>query len=122
MKDHFFISETDGSLHDTRDTNWSSSPLRKNYSRHHREIKTVADVKATLRAGAFAWPGGYPLYFVTNHGCALSFDAVRDNLQSIMGDLVRDDYCKIVGCDVNYEDDDLVCDHTGEPIESAYVD
>ena len=47
---HMFISDTAGALHDTRDVNWSSNPLRANYRHSHRPIKTVADLKATLRA------------------------------------------------------------------------
>lgn len=56
MQPHFFIDSCQGNLHDTRDPNWAKHPLRKNYARHHREIKTVADFKATLRGGQYAWP------------------------------------------------------------------
>ena len=122
MLDHFFISDCDGALHDTRVANWSSPPLRANYQRHHTTIETVADFKATLRAGPYAWPGGYPLYFITSDGAALSFTAARDEYRLIVlsSQEKAGDGWQIVACDVNYEDSDLVCDHTGQPIESAY--
>ena len=32
----------------------------------------------------YAWPGGYPLYFVTSDGAALSFEAVLANWRNIV--------------------------------------
>jgi hypothetical protein len=29
----------------------------------------------------YAWPGGYPRYFITNDGAALSYNAARENRQ-----------------------------------------
>jgi hypothetical protein len=120
---HMFVSDN-GALYDTRDADWSANPLRSNYSRHHREIRTVADLKATLRAGEWAWPGGYPLYFVTSDGGALSFDTVKAELFNVIWEIQTetDGGWRVVGCDINYEDGDLVCDHSGDPIESAYGD
>mgnify|MGYP003342289360 FL=1 len=83
------------------------------------------DLKAVLRNGAYAWPGGYPLYFITNDGAALSFSTVLDELPRIMA-AIKDRHdrsgWKVVGVDVNWEDDELYDDHTGEKIESAYGD
>lgn len=74
-------------------------------------------------AEPFAWPGGYPRYFVTNDGAALSYDAARDNAALIKGSIGDNcaDGWHVVACDVNWEDADLMCDHTGERIESAYA-
>lgn len=90
--------------------------------RTHSRISTGAQLRATLRAGASTWPGGYPLYFVTSDGGALAFDTVRDNLSSVL-DAIRtksSDGWRVVACEVNYEDAELYDDHTGEKIESAY--
>lgn len=119
---HFFISYVAGDLHDTRRPDWPVTPLRTRYKYTHARIKTGAELRATLRAGAFAWPGGYPLYFITSDGGALAFDTVRDNLRSVL-DSIRtkcDDGWRVVACEVNYEDPELYDDHTGEKIESAY--
>ena len=113
---------SNGDLYDTRATDWASlPPLRVGYERHARNVAVAADVKATLRAGGFAWPGGYPLYFVASDGEAMSFDSVRAELCNVLR-AVRErsrDGWRVVGVDVNYEER-LYCAHSGEPIPSAY--
>ena len=96
--------------------------IRENYSRHHSTIDTVADFKATLRAGPYVWPGGYPLFFITSDGGALSFESARECAYEIMHSIRHgiNDGWRVVACEVNYEDSDLYCDHSGKPIESAY--
>jgi hypothetical protein len=85
---------------------------------------TNQDLKNQLRSGPFAWPGGYPLYFITDDGAALSFNAVRENLRSVIWSIRHgvNDGWRVVGCDVNWEDPKLFCDHTGNRIESAYAE
>lgn len=62
---------------------------------------------------AFAWPGGYPLYYVAADGdvfcpdCASPIDA---------GDVPIVDY------DANWEDPELFCAGCGGRIESAYAE
>jgi hypothetical protein len=34
-------------------------------------IKSVSDYRKAVRNGPYAWPGGYPLFFVTSDGAAL---------------------------------------------------
>jgi len=118
---HLFASDS-GALYDTRQPDWSARPpLRAVYHRHVRDIRTAADVKACLRAGRWAWPGGYPLYFVARDGEALSFDSVRENLASVLTDTSagRGDWA-VVAVDINYEDSELTCCHSGARIPSAY--
>lgn len=120
--DHFFVSD-EGTLHDTRDPDWSRKPLRDNYARGHVHIRSLADVKACLRHGDYAWPGGYPLYFVTSDGGALAFDTVRAEFESIVWAHMNDERLggwHLYGVDVNYEDNDLYDDHTGEKIGCVY--
>lgn len=86
-------------------------------------IKYVWDLNKALADGKYAWPGGYPLYFITADGGALSFDAVIENAGLIRDAVITQDthsgWC-VCAVDVNWEDTDLVCDHTGNKIESAY--
>ena len=85
---------------------------------------TLLAIKQQLRAGKYAWPGGYPLYFVTSDGAALSFCAVRAEWRNVVAAHLTKDTRSgwhIAGADVNWEDGDLYCDHTGERIESAYA-
>mgnify|MGYP003660584300 CR=1 FL=1 len=85
---------------------------------------TAKDFASQLKAGAYAWPGGYPLYFITRDGAALSFEAAKENSQLIKESICDDcdDGWQVVACDVNWEDNELICDHTGKKIESAYKD
>jgi hypothetical protein len=121
---HLFVSSCDGALHDTRDSNWSANPLRKIFSRTFSRINTVAEFKATLRAGQYAWPGGYPMFLICSDGAALHFDCAKENARQIMESIATkaNDGWRVVGCDINYEDSELVCDHCSDRIESAYGD
>ena len=123
LPDHLFVSSSDGHLYDTRVPDWHhKSPLRSDYCRTHEVIIDTARLKATLRAGAYAWPGGYPLYFITDDGAALSFQTVRDNLRTILDSVrweIRDGW-RVIGCAVNWEDHELTDSHTGELIECSY--
>lgn len=80
-------------------------------------------IKDLLRGGKYAWPGGYPMYFIAGDGEALSFEAVhaewRQVVRALLWNTPRDQWA-IVGYDVNWEDDNLHCAHTGEKIEAAY--
>jgi hypothetical protein len=116
---HLFVSVT-GELHDTRRPGWATRPLRPLFSRHVRNITTGADVRACLRAGEYAWPGGYACFFVTSDGESLSFDAVRKHLRSITWSIRNrcNDGWRVVGleCTANC-DETAVCAHTGAAIE-----
>ncbi len=87
-------------------------------------IETAAEFDAALEQGPYAFPGGYPLYFVMADGEPLSYKAasaeaarIREALEAgASGD--RD--WRPLAMDINYEDADLTCVHTGEAIECAY--
>jgi hypothetical protein len=86
---------------------------------------TLRDVKEALRAGPYAWPGGYPLYMVTSDGAALSFEAVRERFREVCADMLDMSHLsqwRIVAIEANWEDGALTCDHTGKRIPSAYAD
>ena len=75
---------------------------------------------------AYAWPGGYPLYYLCADGgilcpqCANKESAVREAEEH--PDYPDDDQWRIVAADVNWEDSSLTCDHCGQRIESAYAE
>ena len=122
LPEHFMVSSTDGGLYDTRKPNWSNQPSRSQYAWTHRCISTLAEVKATLRAGRFAWPGGYPLFLITKDGAALCFECARKEFRQIVWDFTN--YAstgwRVCGCEINYEDADLFCDNCSKQIVSAY--
>lgn len=90
-----------------------------------RAIKTISDFRAAYRNGPFAWPGGYPLFFVTADGAAISFKGAKKDRRNIL-EAIRDNDTRsgwrVCAVDVNWEDSDLRCDVTGERIESAYAE
>ena len=87
-------------------------------------INSISDFRKAIRNGAYAWPGGYPLYFVTSDGAALSFSSARYNRRNILEAIASkaSDGWRVVAIDTNWEDPDLRCDDTGERIESAYAE
>lgn len=97
--------------------------VRKDFKKHFRNIETTAQFKATLRAGSVTWPGCYPLFFLLSDGETLSFDSARKNLRAILSSIHHkcNDGWRVVACDVNYEDAEMLCAHSGEPIPAAYA-
>ena len=95
------LSVFDGNLYRGNDC------IRGGYAVHNRRIETVAEFKATLRAGRYAWPGGYTLVFITSDGQALSYRSAEENCRLIM-EAIRDrdnSGWRVVGCVVDDEDD-----------------
>lgn len=100
--------------------------VRTDYARHHSDINTGAQLRATLRAGQYAWPGGYALCFVTSDGETLSWAAVLENLALVIGAIREynagnsheNSGWRVVACQSTETDDEAVyCAHTGEVIE-----
>jgi hypothetical protein len=96
-------------------------------------IYTVKNLMRDLRAGKFTSIGCYPTYFITADGAPLSHEAVRENLWIVaratracvkMGSHCGRDSMQwaVVCCEINWEDSDLRCSHTGKRIESAYAE
>lgn len=86
-------------------------------------IKNTKELKDALRNGKYAWPGGYPMYFITDDGEALSFESVFDHLKQVLRSIKHKDLYsgwRVIACDVNWEDDQLYCAHSDQKIESAY--
>ena len=88
-------------------------------------IATISDFRKAIRNGVYAWPSGYTLYFITADGGVLSFNAACAERRNII-EAIRDNDSRsgwrVCAIEINYDDTDLTCDHTGEKIESAYGD
>jgi hypothetical protein len=83
---------------------------------------TKADFEAALKNGAWAWPGGYPIYFICSDGEALSFEAASKNAR-LISEAIEDKSnlgWRVVAADVNWEDETLICCHSNVKIPSAY--
>lgn len=86
-------------------------------------VYTIADFRRDIRQ-PYAWPGGYPRFFIASDGEALSFAAARENVRTILDSIHNrhSDGWRIVGCEINWEDAELFCSHTNKRIESAYAE
>lgn len=98
--------------------------VRVGYAAHRRAIETVADFKATLRAGPYAWPGGYALFFITSDGQPLSFRSAEAEAGLIIDAIRNRDNSgwRVVACGVDDDDDEYLptfCCHDSKPIDDA---
>lgn len=88
------------------------------------KIDTINDFGKALRSGPYAWPGGYPIFFLTSDGGALSFASAWMNRKIIARAIADNDHggWRVVASDVNWEDAELFDDDSGNRIESAYAE
>jgi acetyl-CoA carboxylase alpha subunit len=86
------------------------------------QINSVSDFRKAVRNGKYAWPGGYPLFFICDDGGALCCDCVKTERRNILESVAHNhkDGWKVAALDINYEDTGLHCDHCSKQIESAY--
>lgn len=119
LPSHLFVS-SDGDIYNTRLVDWHKRPLRRKYSYPFREIRSVAQLKASLRYGEFTWPGCYWRFFMTADGEILSFEAVRNNyrtiVEAIRHNLTSSGWRIIASDSVELYDGVLHCDVTGKPL------
>lgn len=74
-----------------------------------------------LSRNPYAWPGGYPLFAVMDDGGALCHKCCAEEREAIGTTTGRDGW-NVVAITANWEDPDLLCDHCGSRIESAYAE
>ena len=93
-----------------------TTPLRTDYSRHHRVIKTGKELRSSLRAGAWAWPGGYDIGFITDDGGLLCHGCVKAELYNITHSIRNEcsDGWRVIGSDVIHEHD--TCSHCNKSL------
>ena len=73
------------------------------------------------RLPAYAWPGGYQMYYVTDDGgCLCPNCANGENGSEASEDAEPRSGWKLAGQDIHWEGEPIICDHCGSDIESAY--
>ena len=68
---------------------------------------------------AWAWPGGYPLFYLDAESSVLCVNCARR--VEAEGTEVWDEALMPQWASINYEDSSLFCDECGYQIESAYT-
>lgn len=88
----------------------------------YMNIETPSDFGRALKAGPFAWPGGYPVYFICSDGEPLSFRDAWQNATRICSAIRDRDRggWRVIGAEINWEDPSLFSSHSGERIPCAY--
>lgn len=82
------------------------------------ELKTDRLQRVDTELPYYAWPGGYPLFYITKDAGCLCPKCTNDNIE-LLSD--KDDpQWYIIGSEINWEDTSLYCDHCNKIIESAY--
>lgn len=96
--------------------------IRKNYKFTFQTIENRHQLRATIRAGGTAWPGGYPIFLLFGDVEPCCFDCANREYARIARDMKdgSDSSFRIIGAEINYENDDLYCAHCNIKIESAY--
>ena len=67
----------------------------------------------------FIWPGGYPRFAIQDDGGCLCHSCCHSERESIATTTGSDGWA-VKALDVNWEDNELRCDHCGELIPAAY--
>ncbi len=82
---------------------------------------SLEKIKYAIR-NKYAWPGGYPLFFVTGQGEALSLQGAKEIWRDIIQAHNDHRHCdaSIESIEINYDDPQLYCCVTNQLIESAY--
>lgn len=85
------------------------------------EVQRLRDAKEFAR-NPYAWPGAYPKVLITADGGCLCADCVKKGWHLICEESFQNTNCgfRVSGVGVNWENDNLFCDHCGRKIESAY--
>jgi hypothetical protein len=69
---------------------------------------------------AYAWPGGYPIFYLMDDSGTLCAQCM--NTQAEVHFTGDHDGWLVDDADVHWEGPELVCDHCNQPIPSAYGD
>lgn len=118
---HLFESES-GDLYDTRKPDWARRPLREGFSRTYREVKNGRELRASMRAGKWSFPGGYEIYGIASDGEVLCMDCISSNYKQVVR-AIRDTPChpfdewRVIGFEsAGNTDSHTECSHCGRVI------
>jgi hypothetical protein len=110
------LTQTNSGLELTQALNEADSEAKMAFS--------VRDFLTSLHEGKYSFHGCYPKFWLASDGETLSYEACRRNVWQIARAIRDHDNSgwRVVECDVNWEDPEMYCAHTGARIESAYAE
>lgn len=83
------------------------------------QINNIAELKASLRNGKYAWPGGYTVFYLCYDGEPLCFDCVKKEIRKVFYSMMHEVYdgWHIYGADLrDHYGDPIICDHCGHEV------
>ena len=113
----------DGSLNLYEPGSLKPALVRENYSRHYRQISNSREFFASLRAGPYAWPGGYDVMFVTSDGGLHCHACAHANARLVADSIwhgYRDGWHVEGLLCTNETDSECACDHCGGVVKEEY--
>ena len=102
-----------------------SAPVDADRYALERELFDAGYIRVSLLRKEWekwAWPGGYPIYYVAADGELLCSHCCNDNIDQTGAAEAAEADWTIVAADINYEEPDLQCAHCDKTIESAYCE
>lgn len=92
-----------------------------------KPIYTRAEFERALKSPTVAY-GGYTIHFITADGEPMSYESAKENKNLICaamderaaGELHGDKQWLVVAPDINWEDNEMKCCHSGELIAANY--
>lgn len=70
--------------------------------------------------GAYAWPGGYEIYYIVHDGGVLCHHCANNELMHTIDP--ENDQFYITGADVHWEGPPIYCDHCAREVQSVHGD
>lgn len=92
-------------------------------SQHHPVIRTGRAFRESLRAGPYAWPGGYAVVYVCDDGAALCAKCAKSEAPQIIGAIragARNGW-RVIGCRIVEDFDEFsreTCAHCDAELTS----
>lgn len=95
-------------------------------------ITTISDLRAAVRNGPFAWPGGYQMRFICSDGESMCFDCVTAHKREVLHAITHiesEDYpewlvkdWRVVAFEIHYEGEAEICANCNAEIPSVCGD
>lgn len=92
--------------------------VRRLYAAHRPTFENAAQVRASLRAGPYVFPGGYPVAYITDDGGTLCPDCVMRNYYLVCWAIRNQctDGWRVIASEYCDGESDAHCDNCAAPI------
>lgn len=118
--EHYEIGEDTDITVENDPALWFRDPYAQKHHPLNNYILIVGGVSCATYVQAYAWPGGYPVFYFDREDNCVCPSCVGEDILSAT-DTDPHNRNTITGHGINHEDTHLYCDECGARIEAAYV-